>query len=584
VPTDKRTRLVIHPFSVHLVLSSATKNKMLNTLVAIACLSVAWADEPANLVIYNAKLLGPEAIAGDTVVVTGNKISAVGFHSNLKIQKDQNTQEIDAAGNALTPGFNDSHVHFLSGSKSLGQIDLSNAERLPDVEATILDFVKSHPHLPVIQGRGWVYGSFPDGLPTKEILDRLIPDRPAILECYDGHTAWVNSKALNLAGITKTTRDPEGGIIVRDRKTGEPTGALKESAQSLVDKIIPKSSRAESLSALKVGIKAAHAFGVTSVQEAGVGAMELELFEALRADGELPLRVAFALEFKPRMNEADADKLDELRRQYSKLNIGAVKLYIDGVIEAHTAALLAPYANQKSKGLPETDQADLDRIVSMLDRRGWQLMIHAIGDGGIRMALDAIEKAGKANPLPERGRRHRLEHIESVSAEDVARFSKLGVIASMQPYHSNPNSNVFNVWAANLGPERASRAWIWKSIHDAGGQLAFGSDWPVVSIDPRLGMHSALTRQTLDGDPPEGFIPSQRLPLVKVLDAYTHSAAYAEYAEKQKGTIAVGMLADLVLWNQDLSVIPVQQVSRSEVQLTVFDGKVVYRVSQDSSN
>jgi predicted amidohydrolase YtcJ len=204
-------------------------------------------------------------------------------------------------------------------------------------------------------------------------------------------------------------------------------------------------------------------------------------------------------------------------------------------------------------------------------------MIHAIGDGGIRMALDAFEHASQVNPATDAPRRHRLEHIESISAEDISRFGRLGVIASMQPYHANPNGNIFNVWAANLGPERASRAWVWKSIQDADGRLAFGSDWPVVSIDPRLGMHVAITRQTLQGEPATGFIPEQRLPLKAVLDAYTHGAAVAEFAEEQKGTLASGMLADVVVWNQDLFSLPANQVHTAKVTTTIFNGRVVYR-------
>ena len=233
------------------------------------------------------------------------------------------------------------------------------------------------------------------------------------------------------------------------------------------------------------------------------------------------------------------------------MNIPAVKLFVDGVIESHTAVLLAEYANRPSLGLPETNKVDLDRIVELLDRRGWQIVVHAIGDGGIRMTLDAFERAQKLNPIPDRPRRHRLEHIESVSKADIDRFGRMGVIASMQPYHANPNSNIFGVWAVNLGAERASRVWVWKSIRDAGGQLAFGSDWPVVGLDPRLGMHTALTRQTLQGLPNGGFIHAQRLPLEAVLDTYTRGSAFAESTEDKKGTLAVGLLVGVGVWDQE---------------------------------
>jgi hypothetical protein len=216
------------------------------------------------------------------------------------------------------------------------------------------------------------------------------------------------------------------------------------------------------------------------------------------------------------------------------------------------------------------------RIVKLMDARGWQIEIHAIGDAGIRMALDAFEQAAAQNPAPARGRRHRLEHIEDVSAADIPRFGSLGVIASMQPFHASPNQNVLDVWAVNVGPERAARAWAWKSIHDAGGHLAFGTDWPVVGIDPRPGMHTALTRQTMQGVPAGGFNPAERLPLSTVLETYTAGSAYAGFDEKRVGMLKVGMLADVVVWSGDLFARPVDQVKDAEVTMTIFDGRVVY--------
>ncbi len=394
------------------------------------------------------------------------------------------------------------------------------------------------------------------------------------MRCYDGHTVWVNSKALQLANITRDTRNPNNGVIERDAK-GEPTGVLKEAAQNLIDSIVPQPSREEKLAAVQRAIAIAHQLGVTSVQEAGLGEVDIEILDTLRQDGRLPLRFYIALESRPGLTEQDADRLDQIRKKYSKLNIGAVKFYSDGVIESHTAALLQPYSNRNTSGMPEYAREDLERIVTMLDRRGWQIMIHAIGDGGIRMSLDAIESATTRNPAPNRGRRHRLEHIESVSQSDIARFAKLGVIASMQPMHANPNGNIFNVWAVNLGPERAERAWAWKSIRDAGGRLAFGTDWPVVGLDPRPGLHVAIFRQTPDGKPAEGFVPSQRLEPITALEAYTTGSSYAEFAENERGTLAPGMLADVVVWDRDwLRDSP--QPMNAHVTFTLFDGRIVY--------
>ncbi|MEQ1828915.1 MAG: amidohydrolase [Pirellula sp.] len=551
--------------------------------LSLALIPLVFAAEPttfqserADLVVENAKIFlpGKNHVA---LAIRQNRILAVGSQAEIEAHIGPRTARLDAKGCSVTPGFNDSHVHFLSGSAGLEQVDLSDADSIDAIEAKIRTYINEHPNQSCIVGRGWVYGTFQDGLPKKEQLDKVVADRPAIMKCYDGHTLWVNSKALQAAGITQATPDPEGGIIDKDPITGQPTGVLKENAIRLMDGVVPKPNTNEKLTAIRAGIAAAHRFGITSVLDAGVDQSELELFSTLQKAGQLQLRFTFALSGKPRMTEADADKFETLRQRFPELNIPSVKLFVDGVIEAHTAVLLSEYANRPILGLPETNQVDLNRIVEMLDRRGWQILVHAIGDGGIRMTLDALERAQNTNPSRVSPRRHRLEHIESISAQDTSRFGRLGVIASMQPYHANPNSNIFGVWAVNLGPERASRAWVWKSIRDAGGQLAFGSDWPVVSLDPRLGMHTALTRQTLTGQPPAGFIPEQRLPLEAVIEAYTRGSAFAEFTEGKKGSLSAGMLADVIVWDHDLFSLPINQVQTAKILTTIFDGQIVYQ-------
>lgn len=253
-----------------------------------------------------------------------------------------------------------------------------------------------------------------------------------------------------------------------------------------------------------------------------------------------------------------------------------MKLFADGVIEAKTASMLEPYATENTKGTPNYTVAEMQRIVTLMDGKGWQIFIHAIGDAGIRQALDAYEHAAQVNPAPARGRRHRIEHIEAISAADIPRFGRLGVIASMQPNHATPIPNVLDVWAVNLGPERASRAWVWKSIHDAGGRLAFGTDWPVVDLDPREGINTALTRETLEGKPPGGFGADQRLPLGTVIDAWTSGSAYASFEDARKGSLGPGMLADVVVLSTDIFKEAPGNVKNFKVVTTIFDGKVVY--------
>jgi predicted amidohydrolase YtcJ len=244
--------------------------------------------------------------------------------------------------------------------------------------------------------------------------------------------------------------------------------------------------------------------------------------------------------------------------------------------------MLEPYVNKATTGVANFTADELNRIVEMMDGRGWQILIHGIGDGGVRMALDAYERAAKVNPAPAHGRRHRIEHCETVDAADIARFGELGVIGAMQPYHANPSPNQLEVWAGNIGPDRASRAWIWKSIKDAGGHIAFGSDWPVVSIDPRIGIHMALDRTTPDGEPPGGWLPEQKLPLTEVIDAYTRDAAYASFDEKIKGSLEPGMLADMVIFSHDIFSLPPEKVLDAVVRVTIFDGKIVYRGNEET--
>jgi hypothetical protein len=538
-------------------------------------------SEAADVVIINARAFSADHPGqfAEALAIRGNRILAVGTGEEIAPLRGETTQVIDAHGATVMPGFNDAHVHFLSGSLGLGWVQLLDAETFVSIQDRIRSFAATHPDQPWVLGRGWLYGAFPGGLPTRQQLDALIPDRPAVMECYDGHTKWLNSKALEAAGITAATPDPVGGQIVRDTATGEPTGVLKESAQALIDHTVPQPGREEKLAALRQGVALAHRLGVTGVQEAGADAEELELFDVLRRAGELQIRMYMALSAGPGFAEADLKELERLRYQYpdsDTLRLGAVKLYADGVVESHTAALLAPYANRETRGNLEFTPGEMNRIVTLLDARGWQVLIHAIGDGAIRMALDAYETAQKTNPPPSRGRRHRIEHIEAISAEDIPRFARLGVIASMQPFHASPNQNILEVWAVNLGPERAARAWSWKGIRDAGGRLAFGTDWPVVELDPRPGIHTALTRKTAAGLPEGGFMPGQRLPLHDVLEAYTSGTAYAAFDEGRVGTLAPGKLADIVIWSADLFALPVDQVKDAEVRMTLFDGRIVY--------
>lgn len=538
---------------------------------------------PVDLIVINGKVYSADGSAdlAEAVAVSGNKVVAVGANREIQRLRRAQTVVIDAKGGAVVPGFNDAHAHLISGGQSLDQISLSDAKTIDEIKDTIRVWSQAHPEREWITGRGWYYQAFNGAMPTRQMLDALVPDRPAYLIAYDGHTGWANTRALRAAGITRRTKSPASGEIVKDRRTGEPTGALKEAAMSLISAAAPKPSEEDRLAALRAAIDEAHRYGVTSVTDAGGEPGDLDLFDRLRKRKELTLRVYQALRADNTLTETDLEALERVRARYADdpmLKTGAIKLIADGVIESHTAAMLEPYANKaSSKGDPRFTPQQLQKTVAMLDKRGWQVMTHAIGDAAVRMTLDAYEDAAKANPAPERGRRHRIEHIETIDPLDIPRFGKLGVIASMQPVHATPSPTPGDVWSVNIGDERAARGWMWNSIAKSGGRLAFGSDWPVMTIDPLKGLHVAINRTTEGGLPKGGWIPSERLPIRKAIDAYTRDAAWASFDELRKGRLAKDMLADIVVLTDDIFSGPASRLTTTEVAVTIADGKVVYR-------
>jgi predicted amidohydrolase YtcJ len=547
-------------------------------------------DGPVDLIVVNGRVYtgNDDAPVAEAVAVQGNKILQVGTTREIQRLRRPQTLVIDADGGSVLPGFNDAHAHLLSGGLSLDQVNLLDARTLADVERTVRRWAAANPDREWVRGRGWLYEPFPGGLPTRQLLDQLVPDRPAYLTSYDGHTGWANSRALRLAHITKQTPPPANGMIVKDSRTGEPTGVLKESAMQLMAPLLPRPTHDEQVAALRAAMTEAHRRGITSVQNAGISADELALYEHLRRERALEIRVYAAITVSPDITSAELDALDTLLEQYSDdplFKSGAAKIMADGVIETYTAALLAPYTTRpQTRGEPRMSQTTLDTLVADLDRRGWQVMVHAIGDRTIRMALDAFEEAAARNPEPERGRRHRVEHIETVDPSDIPRFAQLGVAASMQPYHGDPDPGQMSVWLANVGPERAARAWASASIARSGGRLAFGSDWPVASMDPLLGLHVAVNRTSLDGKPDGGWTPSERLSLFQAVNAYTRDAAWASFDEHRKGVIERDMLADLVVLSKDIFALPPARLTDAVVAVTIFDGRVVYQRSSPTDD
>ena len=484
----------------------------------------------------------------------------------------------------MTPGFNDAHQHLRMGAHQLPNLDLSAETTVDGIRSRIAAFARAHPNRPWITGRGWFYHVFPGGFPSRALLDSLIPDRPAAFESYDAHTTWVNTAALAHLQITTGTPDPAGGQIVRDT-SGEATGILKETAMELVDRVLPAVSPAEDLELLRQAMRLANQHGVTSVQDAGVPVEQFAIYDKLRAAGVMSVRLRLAQHLEPGRSLHDVERAladwEEVafpRRRDPWLRGGVLKAFLDGVVESRTAALLAPYEgaaqdDPTARGHPRWEADEFRGVVLIADRRGWQVQAHAIGDGAVRQALDAFEAAVSANG--PRDRRHRIEHIETIDPSDIPRFGRQGVIASMQPYHADPAPNLLEIWVQQIGADRASRGWAWGSIRRAGGRLAFGSDWPVVSLDPRLGLNMAVNRTTAAGEPRGGWLPNERLAVADALAGYTAGSAYAEFAESDKGSLGAGLLADLTIWDRDLRSEPTS-VLAAQVQATVVDGQVVY--------
>lgn len=561
----------------------------LATFLIFACAAIAQSQGRAQTVVLNAKIytLNPRQPWAEAIAIRAGKIVAVGTEKEITAFRGPATKVIDAQGRLILPGFTDCHIHFLDGSLSLLRVNLDEAKSIADIQKMVKAYADAHPSAPWILGRGWSYPVFaPSGLPHKKYLDEIIPDRPVYLEAFDGHTWWANSKALQFSGITAKTPDPQNGSFVRDPETGEPTGAVKEdAADNVMRKAIPAPSRDEKLQALRAGLKEANRVGLVRVHSAGgvgIASSDLQnadLFEELRKKGELSVRMYLAHRMNPpEVTKNDLKQVEEARLRYHDewISAGAIKFFLDGVIESHTAAMLTPYSDDpKLIGALFWDPSKYTEAVEELDSRDFQIFTHAIGDRAVRLALDAYESAAEANGTSDE--RHRIEHIETITADDVPRFGKLGVIASFQPLHAYPNEDTLNVWARNVGPERAQRGFAWNSIESAGGNLAFGSDWPVVTLNPWPGLQNALTRQTVDGNPPGGWFPKQRIPLPDAIKAYTLGAAFAGHFEKTEGSLEPGKVADLIILSQDLFKIEPTEIVKTEVMLTVVGGKIVYQ-------
>jgi predicted amidohydrolase YtcJ len=531
----------------------------------------------ATLVLRNGRIWtgDPQRPWAEAVAIQGNKIAAVGTNAEIAPHIGKATEVVDLVGKLASPGFNDAHTHFLDGSLQLSQVDLFNAGSLEEMQRRIAAYAKSHPDAKWITGAGWEYGWFPGHrLPTKEDLDKIVPDRPVYMKAYDGHTGWVNSEALRRADVNAATKFPGYGEIVKDAK-GQPTGCLKESAQSVVRRLIPVPTRDQKIAALLEGQKMAARLGITSIQNASGDAEAIALYKELLDQKKLTLRVACAISISPSDSPAMLDLVAELAKKYSSENLraGSIKLVMDGVIESHTAAMLEPYSDgSNTSGSLNWTQEKFDAMVARAAKLGLQVYTHAIGDRAVRMALDGYQRA----LVGDRNRRWRIEHIETVSPDDIPRFARLGVLPSMQPIHADPESA--EVWSRAVGPKRLATAFAWRDLEKAGATLVFSSDWPAaISTDPIRGLHCAVNRQTADGQPPGGWVAHQRVSMESALKAYTVTGAYSSFDEQIKGQLKPGMLADVIVFSKDLFKIPPSEIASAHISLTIHDGRVTFR-------
>lgn len=508
----------------------------------------------------------------EAVVTEGNKIIFVG--SNVEAQKfiDTSTEVIDLNGKLMLPGFIDNHVHFITGGFYLLGIDLRPANSTAEFKSILKEYAAKHPGK-WITGGYWNHENWEvKDLPTKEMIDEVVPDQPVFVERLDGHMGVANSFALKLAGITKDTETPEGGLIVKDPLTGEPTGVLKDNAMNLIYKIIPEPTDDENYEALLAALEEAKRLGITSVHDITFPDA-LKAFERARAEEKLTCRIY------TRWPIADYNYLVEknIKAGYGDelIKMGSLKAFADGSLGSSTAWFFEKYNQDTTTfGLPMDIITDgsMEKWCLDADKNGLQLSVHAIGDRANSYMLDLFEKIEKTNPKWDR--RFRIEHAQHVRFQDIPRFAELRVIASVQPYHCIDDG----VWAEKrIGPERIKYTYPFKSFLEAGVKLCFGTDWYVAPLNPLLGLYAAVTRRTLDDKNPDGWIPEQKISIEDAIKCYTINSAYAAFEENIKGSIEVGKLADLIVLSDDILTINPVKIKDAKVVMTIFDGKVIYK-------
>jgi predicted amidohydrolase YtcJ len=528
------------------------------------------ASPAADLVLRGGRVWAGKGLpAATAIAIRDGRVIALGSEADVRPLVGPSTRVIELAGRLVVPGFNDAHVHFLSGGFGLLSVDLRDAKDEQEFVRRIGAYARTLPKGAWIQEGNWDHETWPSrALPTRQLIDAVTPDHPVFIQRLDGHMALANSLALRLAGITRDTKEPDGGTIVRDA-AGEPTGIFKDNAEDLVAGAIPEPSRELNLRAARAALQEAARVGVTSIQDnSSVDA--LPTYQDLRHRGELTARFyvwRYISAFEPLVKAGVRTGLGD-----DWIRLGALKILSDGAMGSGTAAFFEPYTDDpRTSGLLLHPVDELDRMIVAADAAGFQVAVHAIGDRANSLVLDAFAKAVAANGPRER--RFRIEHAQVVRKADLARYKSLGVIASIQPSHCIDDMR----WAEKrIGHDRARDAYNFRSFTAAGIPVAFGTDWFVEPLDPRLGLYAAVTRERPEGGPAGGWFPEEKISLEDALDLYTRGSAYAEFAEGVKGTLAPGMLGDLAVFAADLFAIPPRRILDTPVDLTVVGGRVVF--------
>ena len=548
------------------------KNLVILFLV-IAPLTLHGQHKVADVVFTNSKIwtVNQETPTAEAVAVSGGRIIAVGSSGEVKKHIGSGTQVIDLQGKRMLPGLIDNHTHFMSGGFQLQSVDLRTSKNEGEFARLIKERADRYPSR-WITGGDWDHDNWPgSNLPTKELIDKHTLTTPVFVNRYDGHMALANSYVLKLAGITGQTPDPPGGTIVKDPRTGEPTGVLKDEAMGLVYRHIPDASEQEMIEAARLALAEARRFGLTSIQDISSGP-DLRVYQILKAKGELTARFYSRLPLYQWQNLANTGVKVPFGDEW--IRIGSLKSFMDGSLGSSTALFFEPFTSDPgTRGLAMDIVSDgrFEEWAIGADKAGLQLSIHAIGDSANSLLLDVFAKAIKENPVWDR--RFRIEHAQHIHPKDFKRFAQLGVIASVQPYHAIDDGR----WAEKrIGYERCKTTYAFRTFLDSGVKMCFGSDWTVAPLNPLLGIYAAVTRRTIDGATPQGWFPEQKISVKDAIEAYTINNAYAAFEENEKGSITVGKLADFVVLEEDILSIDPVKIEKVEVAMTILGGKVVY--------